>query len=97
MVLFFSEGRLNLQDNNVREYKMGTAFFAALSNAPIVPIYIVRRGKYLQRTHIIVGEEIQIRDYCKGMPSMTELEEINEIIRKKECELEEWKNEHLGK
>ena len=25
------------------------------------------------------------------------IEKMNEIIRQKECELEEWKNEHLGK
>lgn len=97
MVLFFSEGRLNLQDNEVKDFKMGTAFFAAMAKAPIVPIYIVRREKYFQRTYIIVGKEINIEDYCNGMPSMADVEKMNEIIRQKECELEEWKNEHLGK
>ena len=97
LVLFFSEGRLNFKDNEVMDYKMGTVFFAALSNAPIVPVYIVRRDNYWKRTHIIVGEEINVGDYCKGMPSMADIENMNDIIRQKECELEEWKNEHLGK
>ena len=58
MVLFFSEGRLNFTDNNVKDYKMGTAFFAAMANAPIVPVYIVRREKFWKRTDLIVGKEI---------------------------------------
>lgn len=97
LVLFFSEGRLNFKDNQIMDYKMGTAFFAAMSKAPIIPIYLTRRKNFFGRTHIVVGREIDIQEYCKGIPSMEDIEAMNEILRNKACELEEWKNEHVGK
>ncbi len=97
LVLFFSEGRVNFHSNDVMEYKMGTVFFAAMSQAPIVPIYIVRQENLWKRLHIIVGKEIQMKDYCSGVPSIADIERLNQIVRDKECELEKWKNEHLGK
>lgn len=97
LVLFFSEGRLNFAGEGVLDYKMGTAFFAAMTGSPVVPIYLVRRDNHLHRTHVIVGKELWIKDICEGMPSMPNIEKFNEYIREKECELEKWKNEHLGK
>jgi hypothetical protein len=97
LVLFFSEGRLNFKDNQVQDYKMGTAFFAAMSGAPVVPVYIVRREKFLQRTHIIVGQKILFQDVCSGMPSIPEIEKFNAYIREQECTLEKWYHEHMGK
>ena len=96
LVLVFSEGRVNFHSNEVLDYKMGTVFFAAMSNAPIIPVYLVRRKKFLHRTHIVVGKEIYVSDYCKGIPSIADIEKLNQIVRDKECELEKWKDEHLG-
>ena len=97
VVLFFSEGHINFNDNQIRDYKMGTAFFAAMTGAPVIPVYIVRRKNFLQRAHMIVGKELWIKDICDGMPSMPEIEKFNEYIREQECALEKWKDEYLGK
>ena len=97
LVLFFSEGRLNFKDNQVQDYKMGTAFFAAMSGAPVVPVYIVRREKFLQRTRLIVGKELKFQEVCGPVPSLPEIEKFNEYIREQECTLEKWYHEHMGK
>lgn len=97
MVLIFSEGRLNFEGNNLLDYKMGTAFFAAMSGAPVIPVFIVRRENHWLRTHIIVGQKLWIKDICEGVPSMPDIQKFNEYIKEKEGELEKWKDEHMGK
>lgn len=96
LILFFSEGRINFSGDGLLDYKMGTAFFAAMSGTPVIPVYLSLRKNFWRRTQIVVGKELHLKDVCDGSLSMQNIEKFHEYIRKNECELEKWKNEHLG-
>ena len=91
MVVIFPEGRINDEDNTgVLPFKTGVAFIAHKANAPILPIYIIKRENERERQKVVVGEPINLRDYVGDTPSIDQLTNVSEILREKEFELRDY-------
>jgi hypothetical protein len=57
------------------------------AQAPILPIYIVKREKWYHRQRIVVGQPIQVAQQLGRMPNMQQMAEVTELLREKELEL----------
>ena len=87
VVCMFPEGTLN-QDEEMKEFKGGTALMAASSEADIIPIYLGKR-KWWQRKVAIVGERLKYEDLFKSkLPNKDEIIRVSELLMEKEKELE---------
>lgn len=87
----FPEGTRNKTNEPLLEFKAGASVFAVKSGAPIVPMYIIKRGKAFRRNVIIVGDPIYFDNSFKGEDGTAR---ANEIIKQKMIEL---KNEYEKK
>ncbi len=92
-VLIFPEGSINAaDDSSLNALKSGVVLMAHKANKPILPIYVAKKRKWYNRTTIIVGEPIYVRDICGNMPSMAALNKVSNLLKDKENSL---KNDYL--
>ena len=75
----FPEGTRNQTDEPLLEIKGGAGIFAAKTNAPIVPIWFVKKPKPFRINKLVVGEPFYI--------TKDELSNGDEIIKQKLLEL----------
>lgn len=68
IIAIFPEGRLNY-DDEMDEFKPGAALLAAMTGAPIIPMYIAGNYKRFQRLQVIVGNRMTYADL--GVSGMT--------------------------
>lgn len=86
----FPEGSIS-QDTNLQPFKAGAAMIAILNGCDIVPMYIKKREKWGQRQLIIVGNRIKVTDYITSkIPTVSEIEKLDQIMFEKEQELAEY-------
>lgn len=91
-IIVFPEGHV-VREGNVQDFKSGAILMAMFADAPIIPMYIVKREKWWKRQHIVIGEKFNVKDYISSpIPSMEDIERVTKILREKELELE-----NLGK
>ena len=88
IVLIFPEGQVNYTQE-VLAFKSGATLMAFRANKPIVPVYFPEYGKWYNRRVALVGDPIDVRAICNGVPSMDKLGEVSDYIRQKELELKE--------
>ena len=89
LVQIFPEGR-NTPDGNIHPFKKSYIVIAHRANAPIIPIISDGNYGFFKRTHVIVGNPINVSDYITStgpMPTKEELNATNEIIYNKVLEL----------
>lgn len=72
-VLMFPEGTRNRTTQSLLPFKMGAVYMAQVTQAPIVPLVICKKGN---RHFVIVGDSIRV-----GV--MDDLQKKNEILREK--------------
>ena len=60
------------------------------ANAPILPIYIVKKEKWYHRQRVIIGKPIYVGAQDGKMPTMQNLTAASEALRKSEIELREY-------
>ena len=90
-VVIFPEGRVNRdKGDTLLAFKSGAVLMAQKANAPILPIYIVKREKWHQRQRIVVGQPFDVTAYLGKMPTMQALTEVSDTLREKEVELREY-------
>ena len=77
-LLIFPEGHIVKNEDNV-EYKSGAALLAAMTDSPVLPIYIKKREKWYKRTHVYLGDFIELGEGGE-MPKMTKLKDYNDMI-----------------
>ena len=85
LVQIFPEGR-NTDDGNLQPFKKSYIVIAHQSNAPIIPIISDGNYGFFKRTHVIVGNPIDVSGYVQStgpMPSKAELNAVNEIVYEK--------------
>lgn len=98
LVTIFPEGGVNRQDSReMLTFKSGAALMAFQSNAPIVPVCIVKRKHWYNRQIILVGDPVNVREICGDRPSLADLNKASEHLREKEMELMEHYNELRAK
>ena len=79
----FPQGRLPV-DGKPFPYKPGIVLIALRTDAPIVPVYTDGNYGLFKRAHIIIGEEIYLRDYASGENvSHEEIEALTKMLEEK--------------
>ena len=87
--LIFPEGQIN-KENDMLSFKSGVVLMAYKSKANILPVYIVKKTKWYQRQHVVVGELINVAEKLGATPSMEDFKGISELIRSQELALHEY-------
>jgi len=85
LVLIFPEGHVNVDGTaKMDAFKSGAVLMAHRAGAPILPMYIVKRKKWYQRQHIVMGQPVDVAGLLGKMPSMQALNQVNDLLREKE-------------
>ena len=84
ILTIFPEGTRNKTDEPLLEFKAGASVFAVKSGAPVVPMYIIKRGKAFRKNVVMVGEPIYFDNTFKGEEGT---KRANEILKEKMLEL----------
>lgn len=91
VLTIFPEGTRNKKNFELLEFKDGATMFATRTNAPIVPIIITKRPRFLGLNKVVFGEPIYFDSSYKTPEG---LKEANQILRNKMIELQ---NKHKKK
>lgn len=86
ILTIFPEGTRNKTDEPLLEFKAGASVFAVKTNAPVVPMYILKKGGFFRFNKVLVGEPIYFDDTFKGEEGTNR---ANEIIKQKMLSLKE--------
>ena len=86
ILTIFPEGTRNKTTKPLLEFKAGASVFAIKSGAPVVPMYIVKKGNCVKLNKVLVGEPIYFDNTFKGEDGTNR---ANELIRQKMLELKE--------
>lgn len=80
----FPEGRLPRKGETDLPFKPGIVYIALRTDVPIVPVYTDGNYGLFKRTRVIIGEEINIRDYCNSEnPDQSEIQKLTELLKSK--------------
>ncbi len=92
IVVIFPEGRVNRDSDSkpLLAFKSGAVLMAHRAAVPILPMYIVKKDKWYQRQHIVMGQPVDIASIMGKMPTMEEMNKVTEILRDKEKELKNY-------
>lgn len=88
IVTIYPEGHINMSEGAVDAFKSGVVMMALRSGKPIVPVYTKAPAKIWNRAVFCIGQPVNLREEYGPMPTMDEIREISERLRKKELELE---------
>lgn len=90
-VVIFPEGQVNRNENDTMlAFKSGAALMAFKSNAPILPMYIVKQEKWWHRQTVVVGEVFYVSELAGKMPTMNDLTRVSDHLREEEIRLREY-------
>ncbi len=81
IVCIFPEGTRNKSYDDILPFKSGASLLAIKTQTPIVPIVKVTKSKMFRKTHVIVGDPIEFRQYYGKKVSKEELDECDETLR----------------
>lgn len=84
LLTIFPEGTRNKSNEPLLEFKAGASVFAVKTNAPVVPMFIVKKGGFFKFNKVLVGEPIFFDETFKGEEGT---KRANEIIKEKMLEL----------
>lgn len=85
----FPESRLPV-DGKPWPFKPSVVIIALRTDAPIIPMYTDGAYSLKNRTRVMIGEKIYIRDYCKeDDPSPEEITRLTKLLEDKTMELGE--------
>lgn len=89
IVTIFPQGRLPV-GGRAFPYKPGIVLIALRTDAPIVPVYTDGNYGLLKRAHVMVGEEIYLRDYVDSEDVSNEkIAELTAMLEQKNLALKE--------
>ena len=92
VVSIFPEGKLNFEDN-IQKFKPGAAMLAAMSKAPVIPMYIAGNYRPFQRLQVIFGQPISYSELSDSV-NVNRINEMTELLHSRMVEL---KSELEGK
>lgn len=94
LVTIFPEGGLNRTDSReIHSFKSGAVLMAFQSNAPVIPVCIIKRAHWYNRQVVLLGDPVNIRDICGNKPTVEDLQKASEYLREQEVSLMEHYNE----
>ena len=81
IVGIFPQGRLPV-NGNIFPFKSGVSFIASKTDAPIIPVYTDGNYGLFKRAHVMIGEEIYIKDMLSSShPDAKELDKITQHLQ----------------
>lgn len=85
----FPEGQLP-REGKMSRFTPSYVMIALQANAEIVPVFTDGNYHIFKRAHVMVGERINLRDYCRSEnPTKEEIQACNELVLAKIIELGE--------
>ncbi|MBR5279342.1 MAG: 1-acyl-sn-glycerol-3-phosphate acyltransferase [Clostridia bacterium] len=88
LVLIFPEGGVHTQSgNDIKTFKSGVVLMAHRSGAPVIPLYVVKKQKWYQRQHFVMGQAIDVKTILGKIPTMDAIDATSNLLRDKEIEL----------
>lgn len=79
-VVIFPTGTRTSTPDEVENLKNGVVMFALKSQAPIVPMVLVRKAKIFRRNRLVIGEPIDITPYLDRVKDKSVYAEINQVL-----------------
>ena len=93
----FPQGRLPVNGRNF-PYMPGITVLALQTDAPIIPVYTDGNYGFFKTAHIMVGEEIHIRDLTdQEKPDSFEIKRLTRVLEEKNLALKEELEKRLAK
>lgn len=89
LVSMFPEGHINDGSGEMRQFKSGMVLMAVRADVPIVPMYIKEHKPKSGRLKMIIGEPIDIKKRCGGMPNLQQIDQLTAELFDKENQLKE--------
>ena len=81
VINIFPEGTRNRSYEEFLPFKSGAAALSIKTQSPIVPIDKVTKIKMFKRTHVLIGDPIEFRQYYGKHVTKEQLEECDEKLR----------------
>lgn len=92
LLAVFPQGGINREDE-IDTVKSGAVLMALRAGVPIIPMHIAPKKHWYSRSTVIIGNEVNPKDYCaKKMPSTADIQNITDVLAK---ELNRCKKENL--
>ena len=91
----FPEGTRNKTDEEMLPFHPGAAVMAIKCKAPIIPIVIYKKPKFFRRTHVLIGEPIELSEYYGKKLTEEELSQVDEFLRNRMIEMRREHTEYL--
>ena len=93
----FPQGRLPVNGRNF-PYMPGITVLALQTDAPIIPVYTDGNYGFFKTAHVMVGEEIHIRDLTdQEKPDSFEIKRLTRVLEEKNLALKEELEKRLAK
>ena len=77
----FPEGRRNKTYDEFLPFHSGAAALSIKTQTPIVPFVIITKLKPFKRTHVVVGDPVEFRQFYGKKVSKEDIEKCDEILR----------------
>lgn len=80
----FPEGTRNKSGTNkLQEIKDGTMVFSLKARAPIVPIMIYKKARFLRKNYMIIGKPFELDEFYGKKLTDEDVKRTNDILREK--------------
>lgn len=98
-IAIFPEGTRNkISDEEFLPFHGGAALLAIKTKTPIIPFVICTRPRVFHRTHVVIGEPMELSEYYDRKLTAKEYEDADEKLKNKLYELRtEFCNERAAK
>lgn len=77
----FPEGTRNKSYDDILPFKSGAALLSIKTQTPIIPIVKVTKSKLFRKTHVIIGDPIEFRQFYGKKVSKEEIDGCDETLR----------------
>jgi len=89
LVLLFPEGTRNRKNYELMEFKGGSAIFALMAKAPVIPCVCTKRGGFWKRAVIYIGKPFELTEFYGQKPAKDVCEQATKTIK---TEMQKLKN-----
>lgn len=81
VICIFPEGTRNKSYDDILPFKSGASLLSIKTRTPIIPIVKVTKTKIFRKTHVIIGDPVEFRQFYGKKVSKEELDECDETLR----------------
>ncbi len=82
VVSIFPEGKVT--DGQIADFHSGIVLMAAMSGAPIIPVYMKARKSQFRRLRVAIGAPLRCTSGTGGMPGMQQIDQITSDLKHRE-------------